>query len=151
VDSYWLFFLPVVAMVLHGAQSQQCDPLWCNLISAQSLPHDLARLYGRTGLFTSADLGGVAGPRLDMVRIWTDSHGTKSLPATPSRCCKSPLQRNHLPAAKGTFYVPGYFTLIVLMWASCDEGEESHAVKKPAKSFDEQDYREAFMKQGLID
>jgi hypothetical protein len=62
-----------------------------------------------------------------------------------------PCSATICPLPKGLSMCPVYFTLIVLMWASCDEGEESHAVKKPAKSFDEQDYREAFMKQGLID
>lgn len=138
-------------MVLHEAQSQQCDQPWYNLISAQSLPHDLARLYGDTELFTSGDLDGVAGSRLDVVRIWTDSHNQKSFSATQSRCCKSLLQRNQMPAAEGIFSVPSYFALIVLMWASCDEGDESHDVEKPAKDFDEQDHREAFLKQGLID
>jgi len=35
------------------------------------------------------------------------------------------------------------FTWIVAMWASCSDSEEHHELKKPEKSSDEQDHREA--------
>ena len=62
-------------MVLRGEQIHRRGQAKCSLFSTQSLPHDLARLYGRTLLFTSANLGGVAGPCLDELWIWTESHG----------------------------------------------------------------------------
>ena len=49
-------------MVLHGAHIHRCGHSWCNLVSAQTLPYDLARLYGRAGSLTSTGLGGVADP-----------------------------------------------------------------------------------------
>jgi hypothetical protein len=100
-------------MVLRGAQIHRRGQARCSLVSTRSLPHDLARLYGRTGLFTSADLGGVAGPCLDEVQIWTDSHGPKSFSATRSRCREARLPRNQLPDAKSTFYVRGPMNRII--------------------------------------
>lgn len=96
-------------MVLRGAQIHRRGQARCSLVSTRSLPHDLARLYGRTGLFTSADLGDVAGLRLDEVQIWTDSHGPKSFSATRSRRREARLPRNQLLYAEGTFSVPGYW------------------------------------------
>ena len=90
-------------MVLRGAQIHRRGQARCSLVSTRSLPHDLGRLYGRTGLFTSAGLGGVAGPCLDEVQIWTDSHGPKSFSATRSRRREARLPRNQLPDAEGTF------------------------------------------------
>ena len=49
-------------MVLHGAHIHRCGRAWCNLVSAQTLPYDLCRLYGRAGSLTSTDLSGVACP-----------------------------------------------------------------------------------------
>ncbi len=61
-------------MVLRGAQIHRCGQAKCSLFSTQSLPHDLARLYGRARPFTSANLGNVAGLRLESVQILADSH-----------------------------------------------------------------------------
>jgi hypothetical protein len=41
------------------------------------------------------------------------------------------------------------FTGIVAMWASCGESDEHHDMEKPEKSSDEQDYREASLKQDV--
>jgi len=95
-------------MVLQGAQSRRGGQDECNLLSAQSFPYDLARLYGHAGAFTSADLGGIADPCIEEVQIWSNSHGQKSFSALRSRRRKVRLQRNQLPDVEGTFYVPGH-------------------------------------------
>ena len=95
-------------MILRGAQIHQCGQASYNFLSSQSLPHNLAWLYDRAGLFTSADLVGIEGPCLEEVQIWTDSHGPKSFSETRSRRRKVPLQRNQLPDAEETFYVSGH-------------------------------------------
>lgn len=95
-------------MVLRGAQIHRRGQAECSLVFTRSLPHDLARLYGRTGPFTSADLGSVAGPCLDKVQIWTDPHGPKSFSATRSRRREARLLDNQLPDVEGIFYVLGH-------------------------------------------
>ena len=40
-------------------------------------------------------------------------------------------------------------TLIVLMWASCGEGDKHHNMRKPGKGSDEQDNRKVALKQGV--
>ena len=141
-------------MVLRGAQIQRCGQARCSLVSAQSFPHDLARLYGRTLPLTSTDLGGGADPYIDEVRTWTDSHGRKSLPATRARCRVARLPRNQSPDAERTFSMYPVIALIVLMlftwivaiWASCDDdddSEEPHDVEKPEKSSDEHEHRKS--------
>ena len=143
-------------MVLRGAQIHRCGQAKCSLFSTQSLPHDLARLYGRMLPLTPADLGGAADPCLDALRIWTDSHGQKSFSAPRSRRRNARLPHNQLPDAEGTFYVPGHclivlmlFTWIVAMWTSCGESEEHQDMEKPERSFEEQDHREAALKQDV--
>ena len=41
------------------------------------------------------------------------------------------------------------FTRIVAMWASCGESEEHHDMEKPEQSSEEQDHREAALKQDV--
>ncbi len=41
------------------------------------------------------------------------------------------------------------FTWIVAMWASCGESEERHDVEKPEQCSEEQDHREAALKQDV--
>ena len=108
---YWQSppFLPAGGnMVLRGAQIHRRGQVKCSLFSTQSLPHDLARLYGRMLPLTPADLGGAADPCLDALRIWTDSHGQKSFSAPRSRRRNARLPHNQLPDAEGTFYVAGH-------------------------------------------
>src|SRR6266849_5456770 len=81
-------------MVLRGAQIHRRGQAKCSLVSTRSLPHNLARLYGRALPFTSADLGGVAGPCLDEVLIWTDSHGPEII------LCDSIKTSRSAPAAQ---------------------------------------------------
>ena len=69
-----LFFLQVVAMVLRGAQIQRRGEARCGCVSAQSLPHDLAHLYGRVRPLTSTDLCYGASLYLDTLWPWTDSY-----------------------------------------------------------------------------
>lgn len=121
-------------MVLRGAQIHQCGQASCSLLFSQSLPHNLAWLYGRAGLFTSTDLVGIEGPCLEEVQIWTDSHGSKSFSET----------RNQLPDAEETFYVSGHCT---------DRPDDVHLdrrdVEKPEQSSDEQDHWEAALRQDV--
>ena len=49
-------------MVLREAPIYRNSQARCNLLSTQSLPHDLARLYDHASPFTSADLDGSPGP-----------------------------------------------------------------------------------------
>ena len=137
-------------MVLRGTQIHRLGQAKCSLVSTRSLPHDLARFYDRAGPFTSADLGGVAGPCLDEVQIWTDSHGPKSFSATRSRRRESRLPPTSCPMPKGLSMYPVIalivlmlFTWIVAMWASCGENDEPHDEEKPEQSSDEQDHQEA--------
>ncbi len=95
-------------MVLRGAQIHQCGQASCSLLSSQSLPHNLAWLYGRAGLFTSADLVGIEGPCFEEVQIWTDSQGLKYLSVTRSKRRKARLQRNQLLDAEESFSVSGH-------------------------------------------
>lgn len=95
-------------MAFHGAQSQPCGKAWYNLLSAQSLPHNLAQLYGPAGPFTFADLGSVVSPCLDEVQVWTDFHRPKWFSATRPRRRKTRLPRNQLTNAEGAFYVPDH-------------------------------------------
>ena len=95
-------------MVHRGAPIQRYGQARCNLFSAQSLPHDLARLYGRVLPLTSTGLGGAADPYINALWTWADSHGPKSFSATRSRRREARLPRNQLPDAEGTFYVPGH-------------------------------------------
>jgi hypothetical protein len=90
-------------MAFHGAQSQRCGKAWYNFLPTQSLPHNLAQLYGPTGPFTFADLGGVASPRLDEVQVWTDFHRSKWFSATRPRRRKTRLPRNQLTDSEGAF------------------------------------------------
>lgn len=95
-------------MALPGAQSQRYGKAWYNLLPAQSLPHNLAQLYGPTGPCTSADLGGVAASRPDEVKVWTDFHRRKWFSATRPRRRKTRLPRNQLTDAQEAFYVPDH-------------------------------------------
>lgn len=95
-------------MVLREAPIYRNRQARCNLLSAQSLPHDLARLYDHASPFTSADLGGIADPYLEEVRTWADSHGQKSFAATRSRRRETYPLHSQLPHAEGIFYGPGY-------------------------------------------
>lgn len=121
-------------MTFHGAQSQCCGKDWYNLLPAQSLSHNLAQLYGPAGPFTFADLGSVASPCLDEVQVWTDFHRQKWFSATRPRHRKTHLPRNQLTDAEGAFYVES---------DAPDDGE------KPEKRSDEQDHREASLKQDV--
>jgi hypothetical protein len=56
-------------MVLRAAQSQQCGQARCDLLSTQSLPHNLAGLYSRTSPFRFTDLDGIVGPCLNEVKF----------------------------------------------------------------------------------
>src|ERR1700704_3359526 len=117
-------------MVLRGAQIHRRGQAKCSPVSPRSLPHDLARLYGRALPLTSADLGGIAGPCLDEVQIWTDSHGpeivlcdlvktSRSAPAAQpvARCRRDFLCTRSLYCI--ALIVLMLFTWIVEMWASC--------------------------------
>jgi hypothetical protein len=95
-------------MALRGAQIQRYGQARRSLVSAHALPHDLARLYGRTGLFTSVDLGGVAGPGLDEGQIWTDSLAWNAFATTQSRRYETRLPDNQLPDSEKTVSVPGH-------------------------------------------
>ena len=95
-------------MVLRGAQIHRRGQAKCSLFSTRSLPHDLTRLYGRMLPFTSANLGGAAGPCLDELWIWTDSHGPESFSATRSSRREAHLPYSQFSDAEGTFYVPGH-------------------------------------------
>ena len=102
------FFLLVVAMVHHGAQIQRCGRAKHNLCSAQSLPHNLARLYSRVLPFTSTDLGGGAAPHINARWAWADSHGQKSFPVTRTRCRVPRQLHNQLLNAERTCNVPDH-------------------------------------------
>jgi len=85
-------------MVLRGAQIHRRGQAKCSFVSTRSLPHDLARFYGLALPFTSADLVRVAGPCLDEVQIWTDSHGPEiilcdSVKLSPSAPATQPVAR----------------------------------------------------------
>jgi hypothetical protein len=95
-------------MAFHGAQSQLYGKAWYNLLPSQSLPHNLAPLYGPTGPCTSADLGGLAAPCLDKVQVRTDFHRLKWFSATRPRRRKIRLPRNQLTDAEEAFYVPDH-------------------------------------------
>ena len=92
-------------MLLRGEQIHRRGQAKCSLFSNQSLPHDLARLYGWTLPFTSADLGGVAGPCLDELWIWTESHGQEIVHCTPSRRRDARLLHNQSPNAEGAVHL----------------------------------------------
>ena len=72
-------------MVFRGAQTHRYGHASCSLLSTRSFPRDSAWLYCQALPFTSTDLGGIAGPRLEDVQTWTDSHGQKSFSVTRSR------------------------------------------------------------------
>ncbi len=65
-------------MVLRGAQIHRRGQVKCSLFSTQSLPHDLARLYGRMLPLTPADLGGAADPCLDALTSLTQEKPEQS-------------------------------------------------------------------------
>lgn len=143
-------------MVLRRTQNQRCDQARCNLLSSQSLPHDLARLYGRTGLFTSADIVSIEGPCSMRYRSEPILMARKSFTATRSRRCEASRLHNQLPDAKGTFYVPGHcpdrpgaVPWIVAVWASCGGNDEPLDEEKPDQSSDEQNHQEAALKQDV--
>jgi hypothetical protein len=140
-------------MVLHGVQSRRGGQAGCNLLSAQSLPYHLAGLYDHTCPFTSANPS-VAGPCIEEVQFWTNSHGPNPSSAPRSRRRKIRLQNADCPMPKGLSMYPVIaliilmlVTWIVAMWASCGENDEAHDEKKPARSSDEQDNRKAALKQ----
>ena len=81
-------------MVLRGEQIHRRGQAKCSLVTTRSLPHDLVRLYRPALPFTSADLGGVAGPCLDEVQLWTDFHGPEIV------LCDSIKTSRSSPAAK---------------------------------------------------
>jgi hypothetical protein len=95
-------------MVLRGTQIHRRGQAKCSLASTRSLPHDLARLYGRALLFTSADPGSVASPCLAEVRSGPILMAWKSFSATRSRRREARPPHNQLPDAEGTFYVPDH-------------------------------------------
>lgn len=41
------------------------------------------------------------------------------------------------------------FIWIILMWASCGEGDEHHDMERPEQRSDEQDHREVSLKQNV--
>jgi hypothetical protein len=96
-------------MVLRGTQIQRRSEAKSSLALTQSLPHDLAKVYDRTGPLTSTVLGGVADLYLDELGTWTDSHGRKSFPATRAQCRVARLPRNQSPDAERIVYVPGHY------------------------------------------
>lgn len=143
-------------MVLRGAQIHRCGQAKCSLFSTRSLPHDLTRLYGRVLPFTSANLGGAAGPCLDELWIWTDSHGPESFSAPRSRRRDARLLHSRCLMPKGLSMYPVIalivlmlFTWIVAMWASCSENDEPHDEEKPEQSSDQQTHQEAVLKQDV--
>ena len=115
-------------MVLRGTQIHWRGQARCGLVSAQSLPHDLARLYDRALSLTSTDLDGVADPYIDVARLLRN---------------QSPMPKGHSIYPVIALIVLTLFTWIVAMWASCNDREEPHDVEKPEKSSDEQDHRKA--------
>jgi len=72
-------------MVFRGAQTHRYGHASCSLLSTRSFPRDSAWLYCQALPFTSTDLGGIAGQRLEEVQTSTDSHGQKSFSVTRSR------------------------------------------------------------------
>jgi len=95
-------------MVLRGAQIHRCGQAKCSLFSTQSLPHDLAWLYGRALPFTSANLGNVAGLRLESVQILADSHGPEIVHCDSIKTSRRAPAAQPLPDAEEAFYVPGH-------------------------------------------
>jgi len=89
-------------MAFHRVRSQRYGEAWYNLLPAQSLPHNLAQLYGPTSPFTF-DLGGLASPCLDEVQVWTDFHRPKWFSATRPRGRITRLPRNQLTDAEEAF------------------------------------------------
>lgn len=116
-------------MVLRGAQIHRRGQAKCSLVSTRSHPHDLARLYDRALPFTSADLGGVAGPCLNEVQIWTDSHGPEIV------LCDSVKTPRSAPAAQPVARCRRDFLCTQLLpWSSlcCSPGSSRcglHAVR----------------------
>jgi hypothetical protein len=88
-------------MVLLGKQIQRCGPAGCNLVPAQSPPHDPARSDGRALPLTSIDFGGVTDPYIDERWIWTYSPVSWpiSFPATRARCRVAHLPTHRMPDA----------------------------------------------------
>jgi hypothetical protein len=90
-------------MVLRGAQIHRRGQAKYSLFSTQSLPHDLAQLYGRTLPFTSANLGGVAGRASTRYRSGPILMVRKLFTATRSRRRDGRLLHNQSPNAEEAF------------------------------------------------
>ena len=106
------FFLQVVAMVFPGTQIQQCEEVSCCLLSAQSLPHNLALLYRDTGLFRSADLSSKVVSYLNAVKIWADSHGFEIA------LCDSIIMLRNVSVAQPSCHLWKEFSQYTAFWAS---------------------------------
>ena len=89
-------------MVLRGTQIQRCGQARCSLVSAQSLPHDLPRLYGRARPLRSTDLGGGTDPYIDMQWTWADSHASwlEIVPCDSRTMSRRAPPRNQWPDAQ---------------------------------------------------
>lgn len=60
-------------MVLRGTQIQRCGQAGCDLLSAQSSPHNLALSYGRARPLMPTHFDAVADPHIDTPSTRSDS------------------------------------------------------------------------------